>query len=197
MVQVAASLHVLILLALIIQFSYWDLFSLRHVMVLAGLTLPFAAAGILAFIESLPPRHAGWAAMLLGLGLIAPTLPWMFEARHRDDAHYLAAARWIAENTPRRPRIMTERYRMAFYADGDYIPAPYAAGPAAYLAAARQSNPDWLVFDERRILRESPGFFDGLHAGLAASEELRLARTETIRLERGSRRVLVYRYRKH
>lgn len=194
MVQAAVALHLLILILLIVRFDYWSLFSLRHVVVLTGLTLPFAAAGVVVFVETLPDRVAGWAAMLLGLGLIAPTLPWMFEVRHGDDAHFRSAARWMHANTPFRPRIMTERYRMAFYAQGDYIPAPLTADAPEYLARARRDRPDWIAFDERRILKESARFFADLESGLVDGESLQLARIETRRSGRGARRVLIYHY---
>lgn len=194
-VEAAAGLHLLVLMALIVQFDYWDLFSLRHVMVLTGLSIPFVAAGVVALIESLPEQRQGWATMLLAVGLIAPTLPWLFEARHREDAHFVRASQWIHENTPHRPRVLTERYRMAFYARGDYIPAPLTADAPDYLARARQSRPDWVVFDERRILKESPGFFEALQQSIVPGETLELARIEKNKTPRGQRQVLIYRYR--
>jgi hypothetical protein len=118
----------------------------------------------------------------------------MFEVRHREDAHFRIAARWMQENTPHRPRVMTERFRMAFYARGDYIPAPLTADVPEYLARARQSRPDWIVFDERRILKESPSFFSDLQDALNAGETLQWARAETLKTSGGNRRVLVYRY---
>lgn len=194
MVQLAVGLHVAILMALIVQFNYQDLFSLRHVMVLTGLTLPFAAAGVIAFIESLSERSQGWAAVLVGLGLIAPTLPWMFEIRHRDDAHFRSAAAWMRENSDGRPRILTERHRMAFYANGDYIPGLFTADAAQYLARARKHRPDWLAFDERRITKESPGFFNELEASVTEGEKLYVQRIESNYLSQGTRRVLIYHY---
>jgi len=194
-VQAAAGLHLAIVIALIVQFDYWELFSLRHVLVLTGLALPFVAAGMIAILESLPERRQGVAALLLGFGLIAPTLPWMFEVRHRQDAHFRSAAAWMRENTPQRPRVLTERFRMAFYADADYIPGPLTADVTGYLAQARHHKPDWIAFDERRILRESPTFFTDLEQSLVAGESLQLARIEINKLRGSTRRVLVYHYR--
>ncbi len=193
-VAVCMGLHVVILIALLVRFNYWSLFSLRHVMVLAGLTLPFAAAGVVLLIERLPESRQGWAAVLLGAVLVGPTFPWMFQARFREDAHYRSAAAWMQAETPRRPRIMTAWERMAFYAYGDYIPAPWRADPARYLRAARKTRPDWLAFDERRMLKESPDFFTALIGAVRSGERLELARIETCNTGRGTRRVLIYRY---
>ncbi|MBI4580267.1 MAG: glycosyltransferase family 39 protein [Planctomycetes bacterium] len=194
MVQGAMGLHVAILAALLIQFDYWKAFSLRHVMILAGLTLPFAAAGVVLIVESLPEKRQDWATLLLGLGLVAPTLPWMFEPRHGDEAHHYSAARWMHDNTPHSPRVLADRHRMAFYAGGDYIPAPWHGNAAAYLARARTSHPDWLAFDERRMLREYPHFFDDLAAAVVPGERVERARIETNKTRHGPRRVLIYHY---
>src|SRR5690606_26216724 len=112
----------------------------------------------------------------------------------REDAHFRIAAAWMRECSPGRARVLTERSRMAFYADADYIPGPLAADVTEYLARARRSRPDWIAFDERRILKESPTFFAELEKAMVPGETLVLARIETNKLPRGTRRVRVYRY---
>lgn len=193
-VPTAIALHVLILIGLIVRFDYQDVFSIRHVMVLTGLSLPFVAAGVAVLIGLLPDERQGWAALLLGAALIAPTLPWMLEARHRDDAHYRTAGEWIHANSPVRPRVLTSRFRMAFYARGDYIPAPPEADAASYMRNARATVPDWIAFDERRILRDHPAFFEELSDLVEPGERLEPIRVETNRVGGKPRRVLVYRY---
>ena len=95
MIAAVGLLHLIILVALIIRFDYWDLFSLRHVMVLAGLTLPFSAAGVVIILDAAKEQWRRGIALLLAVAMIAPTLPWLLETRHADRAYLRQAAKWI------------------------------------------------------------------------------------------------------
>jgi hypothetical protein len=194
LIRAAFGLHVVVLVGLLVRFHYWESFSLRHVMILAGLTLPFAAAGVVLIVESLPEARQGWAAMLLGAALVGPTVPWMFQAKFYEDASYRTAADWIQANTPHRPRVLTVYERIAFYARGDYIPGPWKSDARRYLRAARMTRPDWIAFDERRTLKETPTFFEDLAKAVRPDERVELVRVETAKLRKSERRVLIYRY---
>lgn len=190
----AVVLHLVLLVRLIVGFDYEGLFSLRHVMVLAGLTLPFSAAGVADMLQLAPPTRRLLTGALLFIGMIAPTAPWMFEQRFADDAHYLQAAAYIRDHTAGTPRVMTDRFRIALYARGPRIDAPYSTDPRAFLKAARRVHPQWLVFDRERIARHAPDFFTGLEALPRPGETLILEHTVTQPTRRGDRHVLIYRY---
>ncbi len=188
-------LHGLILLALIVRFDYSELFSMRHVMILAGLTLPFSAAGIVLMAELVPPARRKLAASLLLIGIIAPTVPWMFERRYADEVYLRRAGEWIRVQSPHSPRVMTTRHQAAFYAAGEQVWSPLDANHGYILAEARAKRPDWIVFDERRMLRMSPGFFESLEAALIPGESLTLEHTESQPRRGRIERALIYRYR--
>lgn len=193
LIAAAGLLHLLILVALIIRFDYWKLFSLRHVMVLAGLTLPFAAAGAAAILDAVKLQRRMVVAIVLAVAMIGPTLPWLLEKRHLEDAHLRRTGEWIRAHDERKSRILTTRHRVAFYAGGIHVRSPLEVNAGWILDVARNEKPGWLVFDQRRMLRESEGFFDDLEA--AAGGTLELVHVAPPPDREGERRVIVYRYR--
>ena len=188
-------LHLLLLIALIIRFNYWELFSLRHVMVLAGLTLPFSAAGVATILGRVPEARRGLVALIVAVALIGPTLPWMLEKRYADDVYLRRAGEWIRRQAEGVPRVLAERHQAAFYAGGVRVVSPLGADAGQILAAARQARPEWLVFDERRMLGTSPDFFAELQRAVLPPEVLERVHLEPGSGKRAKDRAIVYHYR--
>jgi len=188
-------LHLLIVIALVLRFDYWELLSVRHTLILAALTMPLAAAGCLAIIQALPQRGRTFGAVLLMGALIAPTLPWMLERRFADDRYLREAAEWLRKQ-PGSRRILTTRHRVAFYADGQHVWSPLDANVETILATARDERPDYLVFDERRLVRERPTFFSDLQSLVQPGEELELVHDQPQAAPATADHALVYRYRR-
>ena len=195
LVAAVGTLHLLILITLIIQFDYWKLFSLRHVMILAGLTLPFSAAGVAMILDCVPERRRRLVASLLWVGLIGPTLPWMLETRHASNLYLRRAADWVRAHAETEPCVLTNRVRVAFYAGGKYVASPKGAGVGAVLAEARQAGANWLVFDTRRIMKDSPHFFVDLERQTSADHTLMRVHEERGTGKRTGDRAIIYRYR--
>jgi len=194
LIAMAGSLHVVILVALLIRFDYWDLFSLRHVVVLAGLTLPFSAAGVAAILDAVRPRRQRGIVLLLAVGMIAPTLPWLLEARHADRAYLRRAGEWIRRQGNDAPRVLTTRHRVAFYANGIHVRSPLEPDAPWILDVARNEKADWIVFDERRMLSQCPSFFDDLEQAPLPGETLDRVYVDPPANHESVLRVIVYRY---
>ncbi len=150
-VAFAAMLHLLILFALILGFDYLELFSMRHVLVLAALTLPYSAAGVAALVDLAPPAHRRLASITLPVVLIAATAPWMLQTRNADTRYLRMAGEWLRAQDTTGPRVLTTRMRVAFYAAGRQVWSPADDDMEENLAIARAEQPDYLVFDLRRI----------------------------------------------
>ena len=198
LIAMAVSLHVLILVALLIRFDYWDLFSLRHVVVLAGLTLPFSAAGVAAILDAVRPRWQRGIVLLLAVGMIAPTLPWLLETRHADRAYLRRAGEWISGQSGDGAPILTTRHRVTFYAKGERVLSPLEANASSILdTIGRAKGPEfvWLVVDERHMLSESPEFFDDLGNALLPGAALEEVHVESASNGEGANRAIIYRYR--
>lgn len=189
------ALHVAVLLALIFQFSYWDMFAVRHTLILAGLTLPFAAAGILAVVSLVPASRRLLVEGLIVAGLIGPTVPWMIASLNTESLYLRRAGEWIRAQPPDHSRIHTTRFRVAFYGQGVWQWSPTDDDAGRILADARAGRPDWLVFDEKRSQRHRPAFFEELRQQLLPGETLELAHVERQEAKRAEQRALVYRYR--
>ncbi|HSW44590.1 MAG TPA: glycosyltransferase family 39 protein [Phycisphaerae bacterium] len=172
----AMILHLVILTALIVHFDYWRLFSLRHVMILAGLTLPFAAAGIAAVLDAVPAHRQNAAMVALAVGLIGPTLPWMLETRFADEVHIRQAGEWIRAHDDNVPRVMTTRFRAALYANGVAVWCPPEPDPERVLAEARWRRPTWMVFETETGPARGPDFLDALYKSTVAGERLERVR---------------------
>jgi len=190
MVVAAIFLHLLVLILLIVRFDYYRLFSLRHVLILAAMTLPFAAAGLAVVLDQIAKTRRTLLTAAILIVLVGPTLPWMLEARHAEFVGIRRAGEWIRSQSSS-AKIMTSRHRSAFYADGKWIRPPEEPSAERFAAKARKHRPDWLVFEERRVLRESPDFFEELDRALKPGETITLAHAEPGDGEPG-RRVLVY-----
>ena len=194
LVATALLLHILIAAALIIRFDYWTWFSLRHVMVLAALTLPFSAAGIAAVLDLVSSSRRRLAAIALAVGLIGPTLPWMLETRHADELHLRRAGEWIREHSESSPAVMTTRHRVAFYANGTHVWCPPEAEVDRVLPEARVRGPQWLVFEEARCRKATPDFFERIQGSAVAGETLQRVHIASGYEDPNSDRAIIYRY---
>jgi hypothetical protein len=188
-------LHLLILLMLIFRFDYLRELSLRHLLVLAGLSLPFSAAGVMVVLSKVAENKRVWAGVVLVIVLIGPTLPWMLETRYADEAYLRRAGEWIRQNSEEDHVVMTDLIRVAYYADGHLIRVDDQAAPADIMARARAERPDWLVFTKRDMLNVSDDFAGELMKALQPAESLIEAHAEPGTGERNNDHVIVYRYR--
>jgi hypothetical protein len=194
----AALLHLAIAVLLIIRFDYWELFSIRHVVVLAAMTLPASAAGVLMIANLIRSRHRSLVLAAMLAVLIGPTSKYMLEARFADEAYLRRAGEWVrAQQPPGSPawttRVLTTRNQVALYANGVLLWGPLDADFGRYLAEARANRPDWVVFDERRLLKMSPTFFADLMRAARPGELVEAQRVEQPS-RRGVERAIVYRY---
>ncbi|MGB9625842.1 MAG: glycosyltransferase family 39 protein [Phycisphaerae bacterium] len=183
-------LHAVVCVLLIHTFDYRDLFSLRHVLVLAALTLPWTAAGLIRLVDLAAgnvrwlDRRVAWA--LAAVLLVGPTSPWLLRAPNREYVHLQQAGEWIASRYPRPQRILTDQWHVPFYAraefcerqeNGHTIRWPGTADAAALVEWVRRERPTIVVLDESRLLRRNPEFFRQLDALIGADGLLRLVHT--------------------
>ncbi len=187
------ALHWLVLLALILRFDYLELFSLRHVMILAGLTLPFSAAGVVAVIDTIPWKRRKLFSGILLIALVAPTLPWMLETPHGNVQAIRRAGEYIRSISQSSPRILTDRHRAAYYANGQHLYMPKTCPPKKALQLARRKNADFLVFEPRRALAVQKDFFQTLETALQPDESLRRHDIKIPDSQNGSQTV-IYRF---
>ncbi|HOW19074.1 MAG TPA: hypothetical protein PLC79_08555, partial [Phycisphaerae bacterium] len=184
-------LHAVVCVLLIHTFDYWDLFSLRHVLVLAALTLPWTAAGLIRLVDLAAASDIRWlnrrvAWALAAVLLVGPTSPWLLRAPNREYVHLQRAGEWIASHYPRPQRILTDQWHVPFYAraefcerheNGHTIRWPGTADAAALVEWVRRERPTIVVLDESRLLRRNPEFFRQLDALIAADGLLRPVHT--------------------
>jgi hypothetical protein len=175
-IALAAGLfHTIICVQLVLRFDYSDLFALRHMLVSAALTLPFAAAGVVAVADAIRARRGGRRSALSEAAVlaivVAPTLPWLLRAPNREHAYMREAASWIRANVGGSPMIITNEWRIAYYAGGVYcrrvINGRWHAwsgrsDPANLLDWVRAEKPDLVVLDERPLCLVQPDFFERL-----------------------------------
>jgi len=194
LVLTIVTLHLLILIALIIRFDYWELFSLRHAMILAGLSLPYSAAGIAVILDAAESRRRIWVAIILAVVLIGPTLPWMLETRYAHNLYLRQAGEWIRQTSGSSTRVMTLLNRVVYYADGEIVWPPFTTDAEEIVREVRKKKPDWLVLDDRRMLKQSPTFFEDLKKALRPGESLTEVFATTGTGKRAHHRALVYQF---
>lgn len=187
--------HLLLLFALILNYDYWDLLSMRHVLIPAALTIPFTAAGVVAILDRVSEPRRRIAGAVVGMLLIGPTLPWMLEVRHGEQVYLREAGQWLRDNhTTDRPRVMTTRQRVTFYANGVQVWCPRESDPGRILAEARERRPDYLVFDAGRRTRDQSDFFEVIERMQQPRERLELIHATQLKAGNTKHRALIYRY---
>jgi len=198
-------LHMIVCVLLIPSYGYWELFSVRHVLVPAILTLPLSAAGLFQCAARLSPRTGPAAAWsILAAVVIAPTLPWLLRTPNREDAYLRVAGEWIAAHIPAPRRVMTERWRVALYARAELCERwegrqllrwPGTADAGELLGWIRSQRPDVLVLDEMRLRRQNEFFFEELERVAVGPGLLRLIHTVDQPDPRRPKRALIYEVR--
>lgn len=183
-------LHAGVCVLLVLRFDYWDLIALRHVLVMAAVTLPFAAAGMVALATALPlairriQAPAAW--LVVGAAVIGPTLPWLLRAPNREHEYVRRTADWIHDAYKTPQRVITNEWRIPYYAGGNYVRVVIdgrwaqwsgKADVADLLGWVRGQRPDLVVLDERPLRTANAGFFDELDRATQANGELRLVKT--------------------
>jgi hypothetical protein len=197
-------LHSILCLRLLRAFDYWDLFSVRHVLVLAAMTLPFTAAGLWQISEFLS-HAARWsiprAAFAVALVVVAPTTPWLLRTPNRDDAYLRDAGQWVREHYPLPQIILTDRWRVPYYADGVFFERwqdgqcvrwPGTADAQELAGWVLRWKPDLVALDEPRLLRQNPAFFLDLERLAIEPGLLRYVHTATQRSNHVRRAVRIY-----
>lgn len=203
-------LHAGVCVLLICRFDYWNLFSMRHVLVLAALTLPLTAAGLVGLADLLasrlrpgPPIWLVWVA--LGVSMVGPTLPWLLRAPNQDYAYLRDVGEWIARHYPPPQRILTDQWHVPFYARGVLSEEIKGAMTNRWQGTAnaadlcrwiKRQRPDLVVLDEGHLLRDNAGFFADLDKAAVQSGTLRLVYSHSLPQTRGRPRgVRVYEVR--
>ncbi len=209
LVVAAGVVHIVICVRLIHAFDYWQLFSVRHTLVLAALTLPWTAAGLVALAahvqHAMKPPRPGIVWLPLAAIVIGPTLPWLLRTPNRDDAYMREAGDWIARTYPQPQRILTDQWQVPFYANGILCErdepggrAPWSGFPNMRIFAewVRTARPDLVVLDEYRLRRRDKVFFDHLEPLLAPAGPLRLVHAVSqLDDPKRPRRALIYEVR--
>ena len=178
-------LHFCVCVLLISGFEYAELFSVRHVLILAALTLPWSAAGLVALADR-AGRRRRWAVLALAVVVVVPTLPWLLRTPNWETAYLRDAGEWIRQAYPVPQRILTDRWRAAFYARGELcerfedsqcVRWPGTADAVELLNWIRDEKPDLVVLDEHRLRRQDATFFEQLDRVAIRPGHLRLVYT--------------------
>ncbi|MBN1346825.1 MAG: glycosyltransferase family 39 protein [Phycisphaerae bacterium] len=170
----AAGLHLCLLYALSASFGY---VSLRHLLVLVALTMPFAAATFVWIVDQasirIASRHNRRAkavrrlVYLVGVILVVgPTTPYMFRVIGEDGAYLIKAGRWLRDHSEPEQSVLTTRNRVAYYAERKMLAGPDTGQMKHWESYVRVLKPDYLVVDEAHETSEdrNPDFFANLHA---------------------------------
>lgn len=168
----AGGLHLILLTALQTSFGY---LSLRHMMVLAALTLPFSAVTFVWLVELAVARFASEArqdrlrvrvlATVLGAACaIGPTVPYILRTIGGDSGHLVAAGRWLRAHSEPGQLVMTTRTRLAYYADRPRLYMPDTAELGDLAQAVAGNRPDYVALDASRVTapHRNPAFFEQL-----------------------------------
>ena len=148
----AMGIHLAILFLLVARFDYLSLLSLRHALILAALTLPFTAAGLVAIVDRIAPAHPRLPLIQTAFiaALVLPTTPWVVERIGQDGAACRAAGEWIRAQAGDKPRLLTRRARAAYHAHGIYIPLCRHPTEHDVVDLAQDRNAEYLVLDRKR-----------------------------------------------
>ncbi len=197
-VLAAMGLHFALLHALHLSYGY---VSLRHLLVVSGLTLPFSAATFVWLVDSAsaayaakkgqPARVVRRSAYVVGtLALIAPTLPWMLEPIGENRGYLTRAGRWLAQHSRPGELVLTTRTRVAFYAGLPLVYGPDTGQIPHILRDIERYRPVYYVIEKHHITANdrNPNFFEDLR-GSSLAERLQQIHEEKTRKQT----VLIYR----
>ncbi len=136
--------------------------SKRYTVPIAAMTLAWSGAGMARLAarwgaEGGATRRLRWIAGVTVLVLCV----WALRVPGSDKAGERIAGLWIREHAPReRPRVLTRMDRVAFYAQGLYLPifSHEPLDPEKLAARIDAEHPDYLVADYH-LEEVFPGFF--------------------------------------
>ncbi len=177
LVRSLAWFHAALLIALFILGGYIDR---RHVLVLVALSMPWAAAGLLALAAWLAdrpqfaarPRAAGVWACRLVLAVSACLLPRSLRPLHEPYRPQLAAAAWInAHAAPSDPLIANSPY-IAFYTQRQteiYGWSDYGH-PPPLAERVRGETARFIVFDTGASEHYDPAWLEALNSQYSLAE---------------------------
>lgn len=202
-------LHVAVCVLLIYRYDYGDLFSVRHVLVLTALTLPWTAAGLTAIVDLMTAVPRSWltparAWALMALILVAPTLPWLLRTPNAEYAYLRQAGQWIHAHYPQPQCIMTDQWHVPFYArarfceryaNGWTIHWPGTADAAELVAWVQRERPTLVVLERHHLQRENAAFFDDLNRLALTPGLLRQVHTVSSDDPKHSKAALIYEVR--
>ena len=97
------------------------------------------------------------------------------------------AGLWLKENVPQNPVIMAKRPYIAFYAEGTYIPLPYA-NYTAMIRYAKLHDVTYIVMDEKETAKVRPQFAFLLDETKAPEDDLKLVYKDS----NSHNRILIY-----
>lgn len=157
--------------------------SYRYLTPAFCLLLPFLSWGLLRLLDRIPDRMRPRAVMSAALALGLLVGHQCFNVRRWDDVPLVRAGEWIRAQSAGRPRILTTRDKVAWYARGDLRPAPRSLEDAL--------SCDFVVFAEREFEKPRWPFMPAL------DRDPRFERVpDDFRRARGQSPVRVYRVRK-
>ena len=199
---IAFVLHMCLLYAL---FSSYGYLSLRHLLVPAALTLPFAAATCVRLVDQISvlagSRHDRRARVVRPIvylvtltAVIGPTLPRALRPLGQTNDYLIAAGRWLHEHSQPGQTVLTTRNRIAYSAELTMLPGP-DTGQMKHLASyIRQLKPTYYVVEASHVTSpdRNPDFFADLEAS-PLGKRLAPIHEERARPPNRKGRVLIYR----
>jgi hypothetical protein len=205
----AGLLHTVVCILLIVAFDYWNLFSVRHVLVLTALTLPWTAAGLAGLVDLCSGAGRSWltpgrAWAVAAVVVVGPTLPWLLRAPNTEYAYLRQAGEWIHANYTQPQCVMTDQWHVPFYARARFCQRydkgwtlrwPGTADAAELMSWVRRERPTLVVLEESRLLKENSRFFEDLQGQAIAPGVLRLVHSVSVPDPKRPKRALIYEVR--
>lgn len=111
--------------------------------------------------------------VIILLSLISMTALIPFHYYSDQPTEHKEAGLWMKENVPKNPVIMAKRPYIAFYAEGTYIPIPYA-NYTAMMRYAKLHDVKYIVMDEKETAKVRPQFAFLLDETKAPEDDLKL-----------------------
>jgi 4-amino-4-deoxy-L-arabinose transferase-like glycosyltransferase len=201
-VALAAIVHAILLHALRSSFGY---LGLRHVLVLAVLTLPLAAASFVWLVDVVSQRIESRGKpekrlarpvinAIIALAVIGPTVPWILRPIGGGRGYIVSAGRWLREHSRPGDRVLTYDSRIAYYADRPMQMWLEGGSPERLTVILAQFRPAFFAIDEPSV--PGPERNARLRAGvraLASRGRLTLVHEASYGVRRQTGTVLIYR----
>jgi hypothetical protein len=177
-------------LVLIFHILVFSLFyvSDRHLVPLVSVCLFWAAIGFyelyhLVLMKVPSAKAPNWSkktSIILLIAVIFTLLPYVLRPQDRDKIGQKRVGKWIRENCTKSPYIFTDMERIAFYANGYFVPFQNRPGISNYDDLVRFAKKkyqgnfdynlgpshsiDYIVIDKSRIANYCPDFLDSVNS---------------------------------